>query len=305
VKFITNLINKYNKPLSLKFFNNTNLFTYNIFNALYKKLIAKRDKVNILKRFIEDGYQKIGNVPKSFINDINSNLRKQNPNNVENPLFRYEVDREIEQLTKDMIEKNFSNIIEEMEEFYQASMKLTYIRINRNHGYESNEEKFSNYFHTDGYIFTMIKFFINLHDVTEKHGPLELIKKRNAKDFLKLNYKINEFRIFPSKNEKNNELIYKNTGKQGDVLICRTTELLHRASKPDINLFRDMLFLEFVLVPKKNEYKKNIFSICENSPDYLKKLDNPVSKKLSKIKGITNLFKVFLEYKNSSKIIQI
>ena len=63
-----------------------------------------------------------------------------------------------------------------------TDMKLSYIRINRNHGYLSEEEKFSNYFHTDGYIFTFIKFFINLHDVENHHGPMEL--KNNMRKIL-------------------------------------------------------------------------------------------------------------------------
>ena len=60
---------------------------------------------------------------------INKKYTKQNPNN-NNPLFRYEVNKEIEDVARN-INKKFSDIVNEMEErFYD--MKLSYIRINRN-----------------------------------------------------------------------------------------------------------------------------------------------------------------------------
>ena len=301
VKSLTNLIKNYNKPLSIMYFNNTNLFTYNLFNAFYKKFLFNKKKADRLKHFFKEGYQKIGTVQPELIEKINKSIQKQNPNNNNNPLFRYEVNKEIEDVVRNIIIKNFSDIVNEMEECFQADMKLSYIRINRNHGYLSEEEKFSNYFHTDGYIFTFIKFFINLHDVENHHGPMELIKKQYAKDFLKLNYNKNEFRIFDENKNLNDKFKFKNTGKKGDVLMCTTTELLHRASKPEVNKYRDMLFLEFVLLPKKNNGSndKNIFSLIDNNEDHLLKLDNPISKKLTKIKGIKNLFKIFFDYKKN------
>lgn len=300
-KSLTNIIKNYNKPLSIKYFHNTNLFTYNLFSAFYKKFLLDKKKINHLEHFFKEGYQKITTVQTELIDKINLLIEKQKPTNLNNPLFRYEIDKEIEDLVKIIIKNNFKDTIQELEDCYKADMKLSYIRINRNHGYLDDEEKFSNYFHTDGYIFTFIKFFINLHDVDNHHGPLELIKKKYAKDFLKLNYKKKEYRIFDKDEKLNNKFKFKNVGKKGDVLICRTTELMHRASKPDYNKHRDMLFLEFVLLPKKNDLNENrdIFSLINNEQDHLKKLDNPISKKLTKIKGIKNLLKIFFDYKKN------
>ena len=298
MNFIINVIKKYNKPLSIKFFNNTNVFIYNLFNFFYKKTIFTRKNLNLIKDFIDNGYQKLDSIPEDTINKINALIKKQSPNNLHNPLFRYEINSEIENIVKGMIKDNFPKVINEIEECYRASMKLSYVRINRNHGYEDDKERFSNYFHTDGYVFTLIKFFINLHEVTEKHGPLELIDQKSAKKFLKNNYKTNEFRIFLDKD--NNETgAFKNTGKKGSVLIARTPELLHRATKPRLHFFRDMLFLEFVLIPKELE-NNNIFSICEHTPEYLSKLHNPISQNISKIKGIRNTIKTFFKYKKAS-----
>ena len=297
MNFIINIIKKYNKPLSIKLFNNTNALIYNLFNFFYKKTIFKRKNLNLVKNFINNGYQKLEPVPRNTINKINDLIAKQSPNNLNNPLFRYDIDPDIEIVIKKLIQDNFPKVVKEIEECYQASMKLSYIRINRNHGYEDDKERFSNYFHTDGYVFTLIKFFINLHDVTEKHGPLELVSQNLAKEFLKNNYKKNEFRIFLDKDNNKTES-FKNIGEKGSVLIARTPELLHRATKPNLNFYRDMLFIEFVLVPK--EISNNIFSICENTPEYLGKLNNPISKRISKIKGIRNTIKVFFKYKKAS-----
>ena len=73
-----------------------------------------------------------------------------------------------------------------------------------------------------------------MHDVTEKHGPLELVSQNLAKEFLKNNYKKNEFRIFLDKDNNKTES-FKNIGEKGSVLIARTPELLHRATKPNLN----------------------------------------------------------------------
>ena len=160
-KLLTNLINNFNKLLSTMYLNNTNIFTYNVFSVFYKIFIFNKIKIIDLNHFFEEGYQKFENVKPKLIEKINIDINKQNLNYLNNSLFRYETNKEIEDIIKIIIKKFFLSIIQEIEDDFHADMKLSYVRINRNHGYLGNEEEFSNYFHNDGYILTLIKFFKN------------------------------------------------------------------------------------------------------------------------------------------------
>ena len=62
---------------------------------------------------------------------------------------------------------------------------MSWAGITRNHSIQNENEYFSNFFHTDAYVFTMVKFFINLHDVDENSGALELIPKNQKFHSLK------------------------------------------------------------------------------------------------------------------------
>ena len=109
-------------------------------------------------------------------------------------------------------------------------MHLINVVAKRNYPLDKNKEHntniYSNNYHVDYYLMNYFKMFINLQDVDESQGLLNLPKKIQ-KDLLHLiimkqrNYKI--------KNEK--ELgVVKNTGSKGDLFLCSTPQCLHRAS---------------------------------------------------------------------------
>ena len=58
-KFLKNIIKNYNKPLSIKYFHNTNLFTYNLFSAFYKKFLLDKKKLIILSIFLKKVIKKL------------------------------------------------------------------------------------------------------------------------------------------------------------------------------------------------------------------------------------------------------
>ena len=104
--------------------------------------------------------------------------------------------------------------------------------------------------------------FINLQDVDETQGPMNLYSKNNSKKFVvsndykdRSNYKLD--------NEKELGLI-KNTGSKGDLFICSTPQCLHRASSPEIGKKRDMLFLSFAVTSESKDSKQDLFSFEEN-----------------------------------------
>ena len=103
----------------------------------------------------------------------------------------------------------------------------------------------------------------------------------------------NEFntRIDPKK-IKNEIKIIKNLGKKRRTSIVKTTEYLHRAGNPKQNKTRDMLFLEFVVIPK-NQKKLQNNSLYKT--DYEE--ENNITKEYSKpsiLNQYINFFILFL-----------
>ena len=57
---------KYNIILGRFFFNNLNLFTYNLFNLIFKKFLFNK-KSEYLKEFAVGGAQKVSKIPSLYI----------------------------------------------------------------------------------------------------------------------------------------------------------------------------------------------------------------------------------------------
>ena len=123
---------------------------------------------------------------------------------------------------------------------------------------EHNTNIYSNNYHVDYYIMNYFKMFINLQDVDETQGPMNLYSKKNSKKFVTANnYK--DRSNYNLKNEKELGVI-KNTGSKGDLFICSTPQCLHRASSPEIGKKRDMLFLTFAATIESENSNQDLLS---------------------------------------------
>ena len=123
----------------------------------------------------------------------------------------------------------------------------------------------------------------------EENGPLTLVKKYAKKFIENLNYK-NRSSYNHLAEDQYKDYLFKNTGKAGEVLLCNTTELIHRAGDPMEGKFRDMISLHFVAYPTTSqitidEFKDRVF-------------DDQMIKEISKIKGVK---KPIRYYKKSTK----
>ena len=291
---IYKIINKYNITLGIYFFNNLNLFTYNIFNFFFKKIISD-NKSLYLKGFVNNGAQKISKIPENYIDDLNKLLSLQEKNitknfkkaHIEDASYSFEMTKEIQEKIFDVLQGPLNELINQLRKYYQTDLVLSDAAITRNYNSNVTTEKFSNYFHCDSYICTLVKIFINLHDVSINHGPFRHISKKNANKILK-NNKINLNRI---PEIKEHHMINHNTGKKGDVFLCNTTELIHAAGIPSKGYCRDMLFLEICALPLQNKD----FEISGNilKREFPKKY---FTKIISKPTGIKNLVKLFFNH---------
>ena len=84
---------------------------------------------------------------------------------------------------------------------------------------EHNTNVYSNNYHVDYYIMNYFKMFINLQDVDETQGPMNLLFKKTQKFITSNKYKNRS--NYELKNEKRLSVI-KNTGSIGDLFICST-----------------------------------------------------------------------------------
>ena len=284
-------IDKYNIILGRYFFNNLNLFTYNLFNFIFKKFLFN-NKSEYLKEFAIGGAQKVSKIPSTLIDELNNLLslqeKKINENlNKGNSYYDYEITSDIKEKIFDFLEGPLSKLIEELKKYYGKDIILSCIQIRRTFNTKSDKESYSNYFHNDGYTCFLQKIFINLQDVSKNHGPLRYIKKSDAKKVL-ANNKPNINRIDKIKEEN---LINHNIGQKGDVFLCNTTDLMHAAGIPTEGNKRDILFLEICALPKKKSDLNIDYNIFDR-----KLPDGDLTFTIAKPKGLRNLIKSFFKY---------
>jgi len=288
MKLVLDLIDKLNYKFGIIFFKNSNLLTFNLYRYFYKKKICnlKYLETDFINSFHNNGYAKLGKVNLSSLSDLKNLLNIQNPSDNDNHHIEYKITPDIYNVIKKIIQTQLSDKLEVLEKYYNQKIVLAFLTISRNYPSSKKDESYSNFFHTDAYVYNMFKIFINLNDVSEKNGPLTLVKKRYNKEFLnKFNYK--DRKSYKSNLDNNDDLFFKNTGKAGDVFLCSTTELFHRAGDPYPGEFRDMIFLNFVAQPTKS---KNIIVL---EYEDLTHKDDVLIKKLSKIRGLKNLIRFY------------
>ena len=281
---ISKQIDKYNRLLGPIFFNNLNVLTYNLFNKFYKLLIKKKPNEKF-KEFSENGYINLGNrFPLNHLNKVNEEFAKQNVNKDNENRGRFKITEEVKIDIINFFENDFKDIVSELEEYYNGKIILTDIKAARNFNTTLEKESYSNYFHTDGYVCTLIKVFILLQDIDKSHGPTEFVGIKDQKKFLKnKKYNLNN-RLHPNQLDENDlKLVKYSTGKKGDIFICDTTSIIHRAGIPINEKYRDQMSLELCVLPKKKSHINN-------------DIGNGLSQILSKPKGIKKTIKYFFSF---------
>jgi hypothetical protein len=285
-------IDKINELIGRYFFKNGNSASYNIYKEFYKKNIVNKNILlnnKFINNYFNFGYSKIGTCNPNFINKLNILLAKQNPNNYkQNSRYIYILNNEIIDVIKNIINKELKFALKKIQDYYNNKIYLGNIDVTRNFYVEKIKESYSNFFHSDGYVYNMFTIFINLHEVKEEHGPLTIVKNSNN-FFKKSKYKGRNSYI---KDESfYREELYKNTGQAGDIFLFSNTEVLHKAGDVKQGFFRDMLFLNFVALPYKSDDLYLYFDRKSNR--------NNLLASLSKIPGLKKLYKFYLDCKNN------
>jgi len=289
--FVIKILDILNKNLGNFLFNNGNLLSYNLFNFFIKKNIfnKKLTKDKKISSYIKNGYTKLDGVPQADIDDLNLLLKKYNKNIIPDSLnmYNYFINDEIFKKVKDIIKFNILNDLELFEKYFNLKIVLSEVKIYRTYFIPKNQKKneaYSNFFHSDGYTCNLFKLFINLHNVDKTQGPLTVVKKEMKKIFKK-NTGYNDRSNYQKENVNIEHCLHYNTGLKGDVLLCDTTELLHRAGDIEFGKHRDILFLDFLAYPFEHDIDIFHFQseVCKRGLDF----------KYAKIVGFKKLFKLY------------
>jgi len=292
-KVITFFINQINTRLSIYIFKNQNLLSYNIFSIFYKLNICNK---NFKKKIFNDSFGKLGTLKNELIHQINKDLELQRTN-MGQKFSRYEINENIKLIIKKIINQELFKYLLDFENYYNSRVSLAWAGISRNYPIKDHsKEAYSNYYHNDAYTYNLFKIFINLHDVTLSNGPMHLVKKNKSKDFIKF-HRYKSRNDYLKKLKTPDDYVYINTGNQGDIFFCNTTELIHKAGEPTEGYFRDMLFLNFVTTP--NHLRQSNFLYLEEQGYNLFDYNALVPKIFAKPTGLKKLTNLYKSFKNN------
>lgn len=289
-------INFNNKKFSIKFFNQRLPLIYILFNFLYRKLVVN-SKVNDqeIKQFHNSGFTKINISLKEEIEKYKDKLYLDDQGLSDNKKkIKFELNDNDKKDLSIQIKKKLSPFIKKLENYFNCDVIISDIAASRNYNHDDalnlNEEHFANHFHQDSYMMTYNKIFVNLMDISEDDGPLEIIPRENRNSFIKsFNYKDRRnYNLFGDKN-----LIKKNVGKIGDCFLFSSPQVFHRAGVP--RNYRDNMQIVLVTIPKKySEGLDNIddVKLFQNNFDIFQKFTKPYS-----IIKVIRLFFILFSYK--------
>ena len=292
---IHNFINLNSKKFSVKFFNQRLPFIYILFNFFYRTFIVNlKNKDPEILDFHKSGFTKIDISLKDEISELKDRFffKNQEEKNKKKNLFDLDVNSKKKFLSK--IKKKLSPFLKKLENYYGCDCKISDVVMWRICNFQNKnnleEEHFAEHFHQDSYLMTYSKIHINLMDVTEDDGPLEIIPRENRSAFVKsFNYKDRyNYNFFGDKN-----LIKKNIGKIGDCIVWSSPQVYHRAGIPKNH--RDMCQIILISLPKK--YSKELDKIndeklFDNNQEDFQKFTKPYS-----IIKVIKLFFIYLNHK--------
>jgi len=289
-------INFNNKKVMVKFFNQSLPFIYILFNFFYRKFLVNPDiNDKEILQFHKSGFTKIDISLKKEIEEYKDKFYindKNQKNNSKKKIF--ELDKEYKKNLAIKIKKKIAPLITKLEKYFNCDVFISDIGIFRNYTHNDSlnlkVSHYGNHFHQDSYVMTYSKLFINLMDVNDDDGPLEIVPIENRNSFVKsFKYKdINNYNLSGDKT-----LIKKNLGKIGDCFLFSSPQIFHRAGVP--KNYRDNMRVILVAIPKKISKELNKIDnekLFENNFEIFQKFTKPYS-----IIKVIRLFFTHLKHK--------
>ena len=273
----SNFISYISNKITINLFKQRLPIRYILFNYLYKKFVINSSINNDeIFQFHKSGFVKLNlNFEKEINIFKNKFYFKDEINKKKRNYFSMKQSDEKEFIKA--IFKKLRPTITLLEEYFNCDIIVPSIMPFRIHDIKDiekikGEEFYSENFHQDGYIMIYNKIFINMMDIRNEDGPLEVIPLENRKSFF------NDFNYKDRHNYKSNgnqNLIFRNTGKIGDCTLLSSPQVIHRAGIP--KNFRDVIQIILLAVPKKfsNKYNLSNTDNITGHPPGIKKISKP------------------------------
>ena len=283
------IINNISKFFSLRFFHAGLPVSYYIFNKIFnKKIINKKIENKNLQEFNKNGFVKLNINFKPEVDFIKKNIEFVNPDGKRQS---YKINENIREQFKGMLLNKLKPLIGDLQDYYNSNIVVSNVlawRTNYAEEYEAkNNMLYANHYHNDGYLVTYFKLFINLMDVDENDGPLHIVYKNKTKEF----FKHANYRDQRNYNDiENNNLIYKNTGKEGESFLFSSPECMHKAGVPKKH--RDIMEVVFIANTDANLKSEDI-NIFEKNENFVISTTKPYT--------LIKVFKTLLNHFNYKK----
>lgn len=268
--------------------------SYNIINKRLYKKIKNHPISDSPNDLLDKGFVVVDKKFPMVADKINEQIGKEklaNSEVKEKPVYYYKINDELKKVIRDFINYELKEIIADLASIYKMPIYVANITLRKTNHFDSEEEKYNNYFHNDIYLGNHLKLFFNLHDMNEENGPTVIIPSLITKKIL--SYK-NRFakRGMIVKNDQGKKFFVNNL-KKGNLIICNTCECLHRASIPKKNESRDILTLTLVAYPNKND--KDIFYYENEYKNEIWNGNSNLAKKLAKpyLSNLFHFYKIF------------
>lgn len=245
-----NSFNKIKQKIGILLFNKRKALKYIFFDKIYSAFILnKKNLPKFLDDYNTDGFVKIFPNFKEKLNELINSLIIEDNQKTEPPYY-FKINDEIKNKLNDILDIINKEYLISFKKYFNSDILPAYVCLRRNTKYKKTDlknELFNDNFHNDAYLFTHFKVFINLSNISDQEGPMKIVSKKKAKDFLKhINYEDRQ-----NYNEENENFSYSNKGKIGDCLFFDPTNCFHKAGMPEENCKRDYLIITYVCIPRK------------------------------------------------------
>ena len=182
------ILSKINKYGGTFLFKSPNTLTYSLFNYFYNKYVINLNEADEeIKDFHENGYLKPNLNFKNEAVKLMKTLDESRSISHKSSM-QFLLNEDSKEIIRNILRSpKFQALKNKIEKYFNLKLYLINAMVSRNlpldKKIEHNTNVYSNNYHVDYYIMNYFKMFINLQDVDETQGPMNLYSKKNSKKF--------------------------------------------------------------------------------------------------------------------------
>ncbi len=141
------------------------------------------------------------------------------------------------------------NLRAALEQYYGAYFDVMQVVAYRNYAVPAEFAErgiYSNNWHCDARLPSLLKLMLNISDVTDQDGPFHVVSRERTRTLLTMGFRNRHDYGLPGDVMEDPQHVVKLTGPPGTGMLCCTYRCLHRAGVPASGRHRDLLRMIFV-----------------------------------------------------------